>query len=292
MLPDCVKNESLRILSEYSDSQVILIKETIVFGGDINSCCQLTTTSGDFFLKWNRSDKYPGMFEYEAEALKLLKTTNTLYIPETIGFSDINEYTFLLLEFIHSTHRKSDFWQNFGIKLSELHKNTSKSFGLDYNNYIGTLHQSNIQHQNWNHFFIEERIEPLVKLARNSNKINCTHTVLFDKFYNLIDEIFPHEPPSLLHGDLWSGNFLVSDNGYSVLIDPAIYYGHREMDIAMSKLFGGFDSTFYDAYNESFPMEKGWLKRLDYYNLYPLLVHANLFGGGYINTIESLLKKI
>ena len=117
-------------------------------------------------------------------------------------------------------------------------------------------------------------------------------TVLsFERFYKKLDEIFPVEPPALIHGDLWVGNFMVGELGEAILIDPAIYFGHREMDLAMSQLFGGFDRQFYESYHKYFPLEKDWQKRIDYCNLYPLMVHVNLFGGGYTGSVKSILQR-
>jgi fructosamine-3-kinase len=292
MIPECIKKESTAILSAHYNRLIKIKSEQHVWGGDINESAKISTSEGDFFLKWNNLLKFPKMFEYEALGLELLKKTNTFYIPEIIGFSESNNYSFLLLEFINQKHKKHDFWEDFGIKLSKLHKNTSEFWGLENNNYIGSLQQQNFNHQNWKQFFIEERIEPMIKLARDSNKIKCEISFLFDQFFNKIDEIFPIEQPALLHGDLWSGNLLCANDGYACLIDPAVYYGHREMDIAMTKLFGGFDQVFLNSYNEAFPLEIGWKDRLDYYNLYPLMVHVNLFGGGYIYSVETILKRL
>lgn len=292
MIPDCIKIECIDMLSRHFGALIKIKDQSPVWGGDINLAYKISTNEGDFFIKWNFAEKYPKMFDCEVYGLKLLKAVNPSLIPEIIGYSEINEYSFMVLEFVLPGKQKANFWEDFGIKLSELHKNTSDSFGLDQDNYIGSLNQSNIKHQNWGRFFMEERIEPMIKLARDSNRISCAITSLFDNFYTRIDEIFPKELPALLHGDLWNGNFLTAGNGYACLIDPAVYYGHREIDIAMTKLFGGFDAAFYDSYNEEYPMEKGWQKRLDFYNLYPLMVHTNLFGGGYIQSVESILRRI
>jgi fructosamine-3-kinase len=145
------------------------------------------------------------------------------------------------------------------------------------------LLQSNEYTANWIDFFIEKRLKAQAGLAFYNGEIPRS---LYDKFndlYNKLPELLPSEKPALLHGDLWSGNVIVGSNGHVSLIDPAVYYGNREAEIAFTKLFGGFSSAFYDAYNEAFPLEKGFEERIDIYNLYPLLVHVNLFGSGYIN---------
>jgi protein-ribulosamine 3-kinase len=292
MPAEVIKSKLIEILSEvYKESVVIQLIET-VSGGDINYSYKVSTTHGDFFLKWNNKNKYPEMFEAEAKGLSLLKKTKTLRIPEIVAYDEIADYSFLVLEFINSGKRNTDFWENFGIKLAELHRNTAPFFGLDFDNYIGSLPQSNEKRRRWPEFYIEKRLQPMINIAMEHKSIDRDTILLFDKFFAKADEIFPLEPSSLLHGDLWSGNFITAADGSSCLIDPAVYYGHRETDIAMTKLFGGFDSSFYDAYNEAFPMEKGWQQRMDYFMLYPLMVHLNLFGSGYLNAVKSILQKV
>jgi fructosamine-3-kinase len=127
-------------------------------------------------------------------------------------------------------------------------------------------------------------------MARDKGSMGRDTVQAFERFYNRLDEIFPVERPSLVHGDLWGGNYMSSETGEPVLIDPAVYYGHREMDIGMSRLFGGFAARFYDIYNGVFPLEPGWEERMDYCNIYPLMVHVNLFGGGYLQSVIRILK--
>jgi fructosamine-3-kinase len=172
-----------------------------------------------------------------------------------------------------------------------MHRQTNDKFGLDHDNYIGSLNQSNKFHSTWAEFFIEERLMPQLKIAFDNKIIQRSFTRLADQLFPRLHNLCPVERPALLHGDLWSGNFMPTQDGSPCIYDPAVYYGHREMDIAMTKLFGGFDDNFYDAYNENFPLEKEWLKRVDLCNLYPLLVHVNLFGGSYIRQAETTLKQ-
>jgi len=183
------------------------------------------------------------------------------------------------------------FWHTFGAQLARMHKHSSKTFGLDHNNYIGSLPQSNNHHSAWSDFFILGRLEPQIKLALDAKRIGSEMVKLFNRLFQRIENIFPPEPPALLHGDLWSGNYMRGKAGEPVLIDPAVYFGHREMDLAMTKLFGGFENEFYQSYQEEFPMEKDWQQRADICNLYPLLVHVNLFGGSYASQISIILSR-
>ena len=140
-------------------------------------------------------------------------------------------------------------------------------------------------------FFIEGRLEKQIALAKNSGAIDSATVQQFNRLYNKLPEIIPEEKPSLIHGDLWNGNFMTGADGKAWLIDPAVYYGHREMDLAMTKLFGGFSTDFYESYNETFPLQKGFNNRVDIHNLYPLLVHVNLFGGGYLHEVKNILSR-
>ena len=144
----------------------------------------------------------------------------------------------------------------------------------------------NTKKENWIDFFVQNRLLAQLNIGGFSSSIKNDFEKLFDKLPDLI----PQEKPSLIHGDLWGGNFLVKEHTLPVLIDPAIYFGNREMDIAMSKLFGRFNTNFYTSYNEVFPLEKGWEERVNLCNLYPLLVHVNLFGGGYLNQVKNILS--
>jgi fructosamine-3-kinase len=154
---------------------------------------------------------------------------------------------------------------------------------------MGSLPQSNKKHSDWISFFVEERLEKQVSLAHEY--LSSSNFSAFNRLYKRLGELIPPEPPALLHGDLWGGNYMVSSDGKACLIDPAVYYGHREIDIAMTTLFEGFDGDFYASYHEEYPLEKGWRDRLDIFNLYPLLIHLNLFGSGYLGSIERILKR-
>jgi len=262
----------------------------VVGGGSINSAYGLETNVGKFFVKLNSASRYPGMFEKEALGLKILLEAEEIPVPETVGFGENQAEAFLVLKFVETGTPTTGFWRNFGHALARMHGHTADSFGLDHDNYIGSLSQSNFSHDTWPEFFVEERLKPQIRLALDGRLLSKSDSIAFGNFFNRLPEIFPEELPALLHGDLWSGNFMTNEAGEAVLVDPAVYFGHREMDLGMSKLFGGFHKQFYDAYNELFPLEPGWEKRLDYCNLYPLLVHVNLFGGSYVYSVKQIIK--
>ncbi len=261
--------------------KIIVEKCFPVSGGCINNAIKLETNKGDFFAKCNTNAK-SDMFQIEHDGLKILKDTNAICIPDMIAF----ENNFLILEFIPSSNPAACFWENFGRNLAKMHQQTDEKFGLDFDNYIGSLPQSNTQYKNWVDFFIQNRLLAQLDMGNYSPSVKQD----FEKLFAKLPNIFPANPPSLLHGDLWSGNFLVKDKETPVLIDPAIYFGNREMDIAMCKLFGGFHTDFYASYNEEFPLESDWEERINLCNLYPLLVHVNLFGGGYLNQVKNILS--
>jgi fructosamine-3-kinase len=154
---------------------------------------------------------------------------------------------------------------------------------------MGSLSQGNTKHGTWNSFFREERLKKQVSLA--GSYFSTSDFAAFERLYIRLDKLIPVELPAMLHGDLWGGNYMVGKDGKPVLIDPAVYYGHREVDIAMTTLFGGFDEHFYMAYQEEYPLEKGWKERLDIFRLYPLLIHLNLFGSGYLGSIVNTIRR-
>jgi len=271
---------SVQILDTYS-----------VSGGSINDCFKVKTNSGSFFLKVNSAITYPGMFEAEFKGLSLLSAATGLTIPKPLFLGESGKDAYLIIEYLENGPQGQEFWQSFGSALAKMHRNTQEQFGLDHNNYIGSIPQSNIMHSSWAEFFIQERLEVQLKRARDRNKIGADVLLRMEKLFHHIDGLFPEEPPSLLHGDLWSGNFLCGVDGKACIFDPAVYYGHREMDIGMSKLFGGFDPQFYNAYNAEWPLGDDWEGRIDIANLYPLLVHVNLFGGGYLAQVRSILQR-
>lgn len=291
MFPDDLKISVESLLSKKNGIPVQISETNGIGGGCINEAYKLKTTGGKYFIKYNSASRFSGMFEKEAAGLKILADTNSFDIPEVIGSGEAGKNSYILLHYIESGIPARNFWSHFGTKLADLHHNTSEYFGLDHDNYIGSLTQSNKKHPDFCGFFISQRLEPQLKEARNKGAFSQSDIRFFDSLFKSLNNIIPVEKPALVHGDLWSGNFMVTENGYPCLIDPAVYYGHREADIAMTKLFGGFQPEFYNAYNQAWPLKKDWQKRMDIFNLYPLLVHVNLFGGSYAGQVLRIIRQ-
>jgi protein-ribulosamine 3-kinase len=262
---------------------------SLIAAGSHNQGVKLETSDGVFFLKLN-FDHERDILAKEAEGLQKLRKSTFLKVPETFGHGRIEDYNYLLSEFISTSRHQLDYWEELGLGLAHLHLTQGKQFGLESDNYIASLHQKNHQNDNWLDFFIEQRLEPMLGMAYFEKLIPLDFLKKFQKIYPKMESLFPLEKPALLHGDLWSGNVICNQQGKPCLIDPAIYFGHREMDLAFSRLFGGFDSRFYEAYESIVPLEPGFESRIGIYNLYPLLVHLNLFGVAYLPGIEKIIK--
>lgn len=264
-----------------------------VGGGDINHAVQLHCADGQvLFLKYNPHPQAAAMLRTEAQGLQLLQEAQCIKIPEILDQGQTEgEVAYLLLEYVERGVPHAQFWTIFGHALAQLHHQSKTQFGLDQANFIGSLPQSNHWHSTWVSFYAEERLLPQMQLARDQGRLDQRAAQQLDQLCQRLPELCPHEPPALIHGDLWNGNFLVDTQQHPVLIDPSVAFAHREMDLAMSRLFGGFDARFYQAYQEAWPLEPDFEDRLEVYQLYYLLVHVNLFGGGYVGNVEGILQR-
>lgn len=256
-------------------------------GGDINEVLLLKCVEGYFVVKLNNTIKFPGMFAAEAKGLQLLEKTTTFKIPLVIGEGEIKDNSYLLMEYISIGPLNSKFSEVFAENLAKLHKTTQQNFGLEHDNYIGSLPQKNKSCETASEFYITQRLEPQLRMASE----NGFHFKNIQKLYKNISEEIPEEAPSLIHGDLWRGNYMISENGNPVLIDPAVAFAPREMDLAMMKLFGGFHEEVFNNYNSIFPIPSGWKERVILWQLYYLLVHLNLFGHGYLSQVQTAISK-
>lgn len=281
----------LKQLRSCFGEDVVVHNTQALSGGDINEVLRLSTSHGEFCVKRNSASLFPNMFEREASGLELLKSNSSFTVPNLITTGEEGEASFIIVEFIDSGNKASGFWEDFGRKLAEMHQHTSTFFGLSEENYIGSLSQSNKQHPEWDSFYAEERLIPQLALARDNQLMDTATCKKAERLCARLSEYFPEEPSALLHGDLWSGNYMVDAKGDPALIDPAVYYGHREMDLGMTLLFGGFDREMYASYNELYPLEKDWRERVELCQLYPVLVHVNLFGSSYARQAESIIIK-
>ncbi|GAB1857426.1 fructosamine kinase family protein [Flavobacteriaceae bacterium MHTCC 0001] len=272
-----------------------LLKESItnmssVSGGDISKAYRISTTNSDYFLKLNNAPDALTMFQTEVYSLQTIAQTNTIKTPKIITYDRFEGSALLLLEFIESKSPSPEDFRSLGTQLAQLHQYTSENFGLDRDNFIGRLPQSNTRHKTWADFYTHERLLPQLQMAKQKGllkDIECPNPELIE---SQLQPLFENIKPSLLHGDLWSGNYLISKDGEPYLIDPAAYYGHSEVDIAMSKLFGGFDESFYKEYFLLLPPNEHTSARIEIYQLYYLLVHLNMFGRSYYGSVSSILK--
>ena len=256
-------------------------------GGDINEVHQLNCREGDFVVKINDRSAYPKMFEREANGLEELRKANSFTIPEIISTGEIDDDAYLLMRYIDAASPSGDFEEQFAQKLAKMHRLSVDFFGFHEDNYIGKLPQYNNHKATASDFYIDQRLIPQIKMAKDLGY----DLPADDVFFKNVEDAIPDEPSSLIHGDLWAGNYMTDENGDPVLIDPATCYAHREMDLAMMKLFGGYSSRIFEIYDNSYPLESQWQSRVKLYQLYYLLVHLNLFGAGYLGSVENIIKK-
>jgi len=261
---------------------------SILNGGDINQVFKVELYNQNLVIKLNNSKDLPQLFEKEKKGLELLSKSNFI-IPNTHLNGTYKSYDFIIIDYVETGRNLN--WGVFGEKLAQLHQIEGKHFGLDHDNYIGSLMQVNEQGNEWIEFYANHRLLALTAKARDQGFFEKNHCLWVEKLCQKLDELIPTCNPSLIHGDLWSGNLLNDKSGQPVLIDPAVYYGHPEMDWAMLSLFGNYPEEAMISYQNIKTLEKGFEERVDIHQLYPLLVHLILFGSGYISGILSTLKK-
>jgi fructosamine-3-kinase len=261
-------------------------------GGSINLSFLVQNNLEKVFCKINDRKRFPGLFEKESAGLELIRSKKCIRVPEKIACFEWDEWQVLLLEWIPPGSPDHLFWERFGNELAALHQETQDFFGLDHDNYMGSLRQENTEMQEWNRFFAEKRLEPMVDKCRKGNLLSAKDEAAFGRLMEKLGQIFPREiKPSFQHGDLWSGNFMCRENGDPVLIDPAVYFGHPSVDLGMTRIFGGFDELFYRAYQHHSKLTDGFREQCAVANLYPLLIHLYLFGSSYLPQIRSCLHQ-
>ena len=263
-------------------------KTTALSGGDINKVYHCIYEEKELVIKFNIANKYPKMFEKESKGLRLLSATN-FKTPKTIATGNFKNHNYLILEYIQPGNKLN--WIKFGENLALMHQITNQKFGLDYDNYIGSIQQINNYEDSWEEFYANRRILHLTILARDRQLLNSNEAKRIEQLCNKLENLVPKNKPCLIHGDLWSGNLISDKNNDPVLIDPAVYYGHPEMDWAMLSLFGDYPTIAMEKYNEINQIEKDFEKRKEIHQLYPLLVHLVLFGEDYCSPVMNIVKK-
>ena len=264
-----------------------------VGGGCINTAFKITgQDQREYFVKFNRADRLD-MFEAEADGLRELSNAQAVLVPEAIATGIEGNQAFIIMDYIPFGGSDRGAMAHFGTQLAQLHQHSSDQYGWHRDNTIGATPQPNHWESDWLSFWREHRLGYQLQLAQG-NGYSRKALAKGEQLLDCLEEFFPDSlpPASLLHGDLWGGNYAVNVSGEPVIFDPAVYYGDREADIAMTELFGGFSHDFYAAYNEAWPLDEEYKMRKTFYNLYHVLNHFNLFGGGYGAQAEGMMERL
>jgi fructosamine-3-kinase len=281
------------LLEAVYDHSVRIKSSRSIGGGCINQTLVLTLSNGEtVFLKHNNHPPN-GMFEKEARGLKLMSETESgPRIPKVVSLPDAPNPHFLIIEYIEEGTPDSGYYERFGQALAAMHRATQDHYGLDHDNFIGSTEQINTPETDGLVFFREHRLGFQQKLARERGLLPTAADKKIDRLRDQLDQHLDlsGEQPALVHGDLWSGNTFADGAGRPCLVDPAVHFGLRETDLAMTELFVRLPQPFYDAYREASPQNPGYEERKQIYNLYHLLNHLNLFGGSYLASVESTVN--
>ena len=281
-----------KTISLATGKRFAILTSTPAGGGCINSALRLQGDSQEYFVKLNRRE-LAHMFEAEAEGLQEIVATQAVRAPQPVCHGIAGDQAFLVMECLQLRANKAASDRQLGRQLAAMHDIQQPFFGWHRNNTIGSTHQPNERSDDWSTFWTERRLGFQLELAASGGfggRLQREGEKLLGRIPGLLRG---HEPePSLLHGDLWGGNYAQDDAGQPVIFDPACYYGDREADLAMTELFGGFGGDFYAAYREVHPLDAGYAVRKTLYNLYHILNHLNLFGGGYLGQAESMIGRL
>jgi fructosamine-3-kinase len=279
-----------RHIAQTTEKPFEIEKSHPVSGGCINQGYAVTGNGLIYFVKINQANQ-EAMFAAEALGLKQIHATKTIRVPEPICWGIAEKSSYLVLEWLEFGGGNSQSWEKMGQNLARLHQvSLSDRFGWHCNNTIGSTPQINTISNNWADFFAHQRIGYQLRLAKERGGNFPDEDQVIPAISEILSQHQPH--PSLVHGDLWSGNAAITVDGEPVILDPATYWGDREVDLAMTELFGGFPAAFYRGYNDVFPLDAGYQKRKTLYNLYHILNHFNLFGGGYASQVNRMLQEI
>ncbi|MCJ7625159.1 MAG: fructosamine kinase family protein [Anaerolineaceae bacterium] len=300
MIPKSLEAAIKEIIRNLGDLTEI-INQTPVGGGCINNATRIIAGKRSYMLKWNMHSP-PDMFSAEARGLKLLEETKTIRVPMVYASSEGKPGVpnFILMEWLAKPSGERGLFDQsaLGIQIGLLHKKgispkNPPMYGLDHDNYIGRISQKNGWEADWVRFYRDYRLLPQMEFAHKKGRLPKIRRKKLELLRERLDKWFAgiNRCPSLLHGDLWGGNAMTGPGTIPVIVDPAVYYGDREADIAFTELFGGFSSRFYDGYREIWPLEPDYHERKDLYNLYHLINHLNHFGEPYGFQVDTILEK-
>lgn len=280
-------------LSDALGQPVSIRHSGAIGGGCINHASKLQTNAGVFFLKWNASCA-TDIFLREAEGLRELKKASggVLKIPDIICVGEIGEFPgFLIQEYLEPGYSNSNDDEKLGMGLAHIHKFSNADFGFSNNNYCGDTIQNNSWKADWIEFYRENRLKYLISLIQMRYDLSYSVLDTFERLISKLEQLIPaNTTPSIIHGDLWSGNYMITAQG-PALIDPAVYYANREMEFGIITMFGGFSSRFFDAYNHVYALDSDWQDRNPLYQLYHILNHYFLFGGSYLSQAIRVAKR-
>ena len=282
--------EIARTISQATGQEFAIANTNSVSGGCINQGYKISSDKAEYFVKLNDASEVE-MFIAEAMGLKQMYATETITVPQPICYGTVDSSSYIVLQWLDLGRGSDRSYREMGRQLAAMHRQgTAEHFGWERNNTIGSTPQINTQNDNWADFFAEQRIGYQLKLVkRRGGSFPDTNKVV----EAVRDKLTNRQPEaSLVHGDLWSGNAAIASDGSPVILDPATYYGDRETDLAMTELFGGFPAAFYQGYNEAWQLDSGYQQRKSIYNLYHVLNHFNLFGGGYANQAQRIIGQI
>ena len=276
-------------ISQVTGQAFVIRDRKSVGGGSINQAYQVSDGQQHYFVKLNQASKV-AMFAAETAGLKDIQESQSIRVPQPLGWGTAANQSYIMMEWIPLGQGNAQAWSAMGQQLAKMHQFHNQGFGWHQNNTIGDTPQPNEWMENWGKFFAEQRIGYQVRLAqRHGGTFHHTQALIA----TIPTLLANHQPTaSLVHGDLWSGNAAFSQAGEPIILDPATYYGDREVDIAMTELFGGFPQAFYQGYRDAWPLTDGYPQRKILYNLYHILNHFNLFGGGYASQAQSMIEQV
>ena len=282
--------EIAQAIGDRTGTEFAIANTRSVGGGCINQGYRISSSDTAYFVKLNDASQME-MFAAEALGLKQMHATQTITVPQPICWGVTSNSSYIVLQWLELGGGNNNSWAEMGRQLAAMHREgTSNHFGWDRNNTIGSTPQINTWMDSWADFFAEQRIGYQLRLAERRGGSFLDTNLVIDAIKNKLADRQPEV--SLVHGDLWSGNAAITRDGSPTIFDPATYYGDRETDLAMTELFGGYPAAFYNGYNEAWQLDSGYRQRKSIYNLYHVLNHFNLFGGGYGNQAQRIIQQI